>query len=70
MQQKQTLNINYPLYFCDQGDHVIRQEKERDHLDSIQQVLSDESFISVHELPIMEVGGRDRGRPRYEIECL
>ena len=49
---------------------MIRQEKERDHLDSIQQVLSDESFISVHELPIMEVGGRDRGRPRYEIECL
>ena len=70
MQQKRALNINYPLCFCNQGDHMICQEKERDHLDSIQQVLSDESFISVHELPIMEVGGRDRGRPRYEIECL
>ena len=48
---------------------MIRQEKERDHLDSIQRVLS-ESFISVHKLPIMEVGGRDQGRPCYEIECL
>ena len=70
MQQKRALNINYPLCFCDQGDHVIRQEKGRDHLDSIQQVLSDESFISVHALPIMEVGGRDQGRPHYEIEYL
>ena len=49
---------------------MIRQEKGRDHLDSIQRVLSDESFVSVHALPIMEVGGRDRGRPRYEIEYL
>ena len=44
---------------------MICQEKEQDHLDSIQQVLSDESFILVHKLPIMEVGGH--GRPCYEI---
>ena len=49
---------------------MICQEKGRDHLDSIQQVLSDESFTLVHALPIMEVGGRDRGRPCYEIEYL
>ena len=70
MQQKQTLNINYPLYFCDQGDHVIHQENERDGFESIQRALPDESFTSVHTLPNMEVEGSDQGRLHYEIEYL